>query len=333
MSAEQNMSQEEIIKKQMENCIFCKLASKEIPTHIVQEDENFMAVLDMYPASKGHVVIFPKKHIPVTPLMDQNDMLKLATFIQLVGSKVIGGLAKGYSVFIANGAIAGQKSPHLIIHVIPRYESDNILLNPQISKKEGYDQIHKKIVEKIGGDINSPILMEDDDLIIMHPQENFVNGQIKIVVKNKGIILESIPTDLFGKIMQIVNKMAALMFDKLESPGTNVLIQNGEPAGQTENVFSVNLIPRFPNDNLKLEWQPKEANPAELKEIIKGFKEIDQIQAEKLYQKQKEQEIQSKTKKQNDEDKDIVKEKESDESENKQEPKINHLYRSINRLP
>lgn len=46
----------------MENCIFCKIANKEIPAHIVYEDEDFMAFLDINPQSPGHCQVIPKKH-------------------------------------------------------------------------------------------------------------------------------------------------------------------------------------------------------------------------------------------------------------------------------
>ncbi len=44
------------------NCIFCKIVKKEIPAHIVYENENFLAFLDIHPQAPGHVQIIPKKH-------------------------------------------------------------------------------------------------------------------------------------------------------------------------------------------------------------------------------------------------------------------------------
>ena len=44
------------------NCIFCKIANGEIPAATVYEDEDFRAILDLGPASKGHTLILPKKH-------------------------------------------------------------------------------------------------------------------------------------------------------------------------------------------------------------------------------------------------------------------------------
>ena len=47
---------------QDQNCIFCKIALKEIPAGIVYEDEIFLAFLDIHPQSPGHVQVIPKKH-------------------------------------------------------------------------------------------------------------------------------------------------------------------------------------------------------------------------------------------------------------------------------
>lgn len=43
-----------------DNCIFCKLANKDIPTNIIYEDDRFTVILDASPATKGHALILPK---------------------------------------------------------------------------------------------------------------------------------------------------------------------------------------------------------------------------------------------------------------------------------
>lgn len=45
-----------------DSCIFCQIAKKEIPAHVVYEDENFLAFLDIDPRAPGHVQVIPKKH-------------------------------------------------------------------------------------------------------------------------------------------------------------------------------------------------------------------------------------------------------------------------------
>jgi len=46
----------------MESCIFCKIVKREISAHIVYEDEDFVAFLDINPQSPGHTLVIPKKH-------------------------------------------------------------------------------------------------------------------------------------------------------------------------------------------------------------------------------------------------------------------------------
>ena len=46
----------------MEDCIFCKLANGVFPTKSIYEDEEFKVILDLSPATKGHVLIIPKEH-------------------------------------------------------------------------------------------------------------------------------------------------------------------------------------------------------------------------------------------------------------------------------
>lgn len=46
----------------MDNCIFCKIVNKEIPSYTVYEDENFLAFLDINPTSPGHIQVIPKQH-------------------------------------------------------------------------------------------------------------------------------------------------------------------------------------------------------------------------------------------------------------------------------
>ena len=46
----------------MSDCIFCKIASGEIPSATIYEDNNFRVILDVAPASRGHALVLPKDH-------------------------------------------------------------------------------------------------------------------------------------------------------------------------------------------------------------------------------------------------------------------------------
>lgn len=137
MTAEQDlesMTPEEYANYQKQNCIFCKMVSGEIPTSKVYEDGDFLGILDINPAKKGHVLLMPKKHFQVMPQMPPDLVGKIGVVAKKVSNKLLRGLhAGGTTVMIANGFAAGQKAPHFLIHVIPRDDADGLVISPALS--------------------------------------------------------------------------------------------------------------------------------------------------------------------------------------------------------
>lgn len=108
-----------------EQCIFCKLANGVIPTNTIYEDEDFKAILDISPASKGHALILPKEHYANLYEVDEETLtkaIKLAKRIVEHETKVLG--CDGYNLLQNNGTAAGQTVYHFHIHMIPRYEGE-----------------------------------------------------------------------------------------------------------------------------------------------------------------------------------------------------------------
>ena len=108
---------------QDDNCIFCKIASGDIPSATVYEDDVFRVILDLGPASKGHALILPKSHFKDICEADESVRARLFTLAAKMGEAMKKGLgASGFNVVQNNGASAGQTVFHLHVHVIPRYE-------------------------------------------------------------------------------------------------------------------------------------------------------------------------------------------------------------------
>jgi len=60
----------------MNDCIFCKIANKQIPSQTIYEDQNIIAFNDIDPAAPIHILVIPKKHIEkVTDLKPEDEML------------------------------------------------------------------------------------------------------------------------------------------------------------------------------------------------------------------------------------------------------------------
>ena len=111
----------------MNECLFCKIVSGDIPSKKIYEDEEFIAFLDIFPANKGHTLVIPKAHhadIHAIPEHLYGELAlrakKVADFLMLkVGST-------GTTVMQMNRESGWQSVFHIHIHVIPRWEGDSL---------------------------------------------------------------------------------------------------------------------------------------------------------------------------------------------------------------
>lgn len=100
----------------MDDCIFCKIARREIPKEFTYEDEEIIAFPDIRPLKPIHLLIVPKKHInDLLDITDPTLFEKLGKVIQLVAHQK-GLTDKGYRVVINGGG--AQEVPHLHIHLM-----------------------------------------------------------------------------------------------------------------------------------------------------------------------------------------------------------------------
>ena len=129
----EEISKEEIQKRielMKENCIFCKIVRKEIPSKIIFEDDICMAFLDINPSTVGNTILIPKEHYMMLPMMPDEVLGHLGVI-----SKYIADLLKetfkaiDVTIMIANGTAAGQQVQHFSMNILPRYENDSININ------------------------------------------------------------------------------------------------------------------------------------------------------------------------------------------------------------
>lgn len=109
------------------DCIFCKIANGEIPSATIYEDEEFRAILDLGPASKGHALILPKKHAANLFELPDETAGKAMILAKKLAARLKEGLnADGINVVQNNGEAAGQTVFHFHVHLIPRYAEDTV---------------------------------------------------------------------------------------------------------------------------------------------------------------------------------------------------------------
>ncbi|HJD02093.1 MAG TPA: HIT family protein [Candidatus Mediterraneibacter excrementavium] len=130
------------------DCIFCKIAAGEIPSATLYEDDDFRVILDLGPASKGHALILPKEHYRNLYDIDEETLGKAALLAKKMVTKLTDVLGcDGYNVVQNNEPCAGQTVFHFHMHLIPRYEGDNVGLGWPVG--ELTDEVKNEILEKM----------------------------------------------------------------------------------------------------------------------------------------------------------------------------------------
>lgn len=123
----------------MNNCIFCKIINKEIPSYKVYEDDEVLAFLDVNPTTYGHTLIIPKKHI-----LDYEEIdLETLNHINKVGKEIFLKLKEklnpsSIQLVQNNGKL--QEVKHYHLHLIPHY-------NEEKQSKENLEEVLKNIME------------------------------------------------------------------------------------------------------------------------------------------------------------------------------------------
>ena len=151
-----NMTPEQIRELQKQNCIFCHIINGKVQSRKIYEDDNVFAILDINPASPGHILLLPKEHHSIMPQIKENEIGYMFMLAKALSNACLRALkCHGTNIFVANGVAAGQKAPHFMIHIIPRKDGDGItsfnLKKSEISEQE-LDEMQKKL-KKAADDI------------------------------------------------------------------------------------------------------------------------------------------------------------------------------------
>jgi len=110
----------------MDECSLCKISENIVPSFKIYEDEDIVCVLNIFPANPGHILIFPRRHIEKIELLDDETLVKmvilakrLTNVLQLIFKPV------GYLLSI-NTFREYERSKHIYLEVVPRFEEDGI---------------------------------------------------------------------------------------------------------------------------------------------------------------------------------------------------------------
>lgn len=104
----------------MDDCIFCKIARKEIPAEIIFEDDSNIAFLDIHPKALGHTVLIPKDHYRWfidLPAETYDNLFRAA-------KKLSQKIKLDYKADYVRLGIVGTDVPHVHVHLVPQTFKD-----------------------------------------------------------------------------------------------------------------------------------------------------------------------------------------------------------------
>jgi len=119
-----------------DNCIFCKIIKKEMPSNILYEDELVVVILDAFPDTDGHALVIPKKHYEDIYSVPDEVIKHMLEVGKNKGKEIMEKLEKTALTFLINYGDA-QAVKHIHLHLLPNY------LNKEhkLSKEEVYDKL------------------------------------------------------------------------------------------------------------------------------------------------------------------------------------------------
>jgi histidine triad (HIT) family protein len=123
--------------------IFSRIASGEIPSYKVAEDDKYVAFLDINPLVEGHTLVIPRKEVDYLFDMEEQDLAGMILFAQ----KVAGNIRKAFPCRKVAVVVLGLEVPHAHIHLIPiNSEADVNFHRPKLSlSREQFLRIAERI--------------------------------------------------------------------------------------------------------------------------------------------------------------------------------------------
>jgi len=107
-------------------CVFCDIVKGLTPSHIIYQDDEYVAILDKYPIAFGHTLVMPKKHFERVNDLSRREFAALYARVYALNRIITSRMnASASHISINDGAAANQLIPHVHVHIIPRSRNDS----------------------------------------------------------------------------------------------------------------------------------------------------------------------------------------------------------------
>ena len=138
------------------SCVFCEIVAGNAPAIRIYEDDDYLAILDIRPFTRGHTLVLPKRHTVDLTDTPQQTCAEMVTLGQRIAraARQSGLHADGNNVVVNDGRAAFQSVPHIHLHVVPRHNGDKLsfakgMLLRRDPDREETGRILREALEKI----------------------------------------------------------------------------------------------------------------------------------------------------------------------------------------
>jgi len=128
-------------------CVFCEIVKGLTSSHVLYQDEDYIAILDKYPIAFGHTLVMPKKHFERVNDLSIREFGALYARVYALNRIIISRMNVSAShISINDGVAANQLIPHVHVHIIPRSLNDSAGFTARkLVKPDEMDEICKKL--------------------------------------------------------------------------------------------------------------------------------------------------------------------------------------------
>jgi diadenosine tetraphosphate (Ap4A) HIT family hydrolase len=121
----------------MSDCVFCKIIAGELPCIKIHEDAQVLSFMDIHPLRRGHILTIPKQHQQQLHGLSEDIRAHLINTGARIAEALYHSELKPAAVhyMINDGPAAQQTVPHVHLHVLPRYQGDNLSFVARLLRK------------------------------------------------------------------------------------------------------------------------------------------------------------------------------------------------------
>lgn len=135
-----------------DGCLFCAIVAGDAAAHVVLDEPDVVAFLDIRPVFKGHVLVVPRAHIVTLPELPTPLLTAVFTAVQRCAAAMVEGLGAQGS-WVAQNNVVSQAVPHVHVHVVPRTKGDGLRGFFWPRQKYSSEEEMEEYADRLGGTI------------------------------------------------------------------------------------------------------------------------------------------------------------------------------------